>query len=709
MIHALWQNNATRRSAKPAASLETDLKATVTRATKPHGGLMQFRSFLRYARFLILAAVLALTATLALAAEEPAVETPAPAVPDVLLAPPGKAAPEPAAAPAGMDWTEASAFLDGLVESQLVVRNIPGACLAVVKDGKIVALKGYGYANLEKKLRVDPAKTLFRPGSISKLLVWTALMQLSEAGKLELAADVNRYLKNFQINAAFSKPVTAADLLIHTPGFEERSIGIEAGSTKDLIPLGQLLAEIQPNRVYVPGTTPAYSNYGAGLAGYLVESISGLPYEQYLDENIFKPLNMTRSTFRQPIPEAWAPDMATGYTNNNGIFKAQDFELINVSPAGSLSATAQDMAAFMIAQLQNGRYNDKRILKEETAAAMHSRHFSLDERLSSAAYGFYEWLAQGRRLVLHEGSTSYFHSLLALYPDKNLGLYLSFNSPGGEAAHREIVLAFLDRYFPATTRVEPALAPDVSTAAPSDLDGWYLSSRVSYSTIDALTRLFQQRRVVAQKDGTLSVGSFLGNCSIWEPIGPRLYRHKDHKEILAFYPRDGLVTGLALNSSPSVVLLKLERRIETQPVQFGLLGLCILILLTAYLSWPLVYWARRGENPVRPYVPALPGWLAVATGFLFAVFFALYFLVLLPSLSNGFTWYLRIILALPYLALALGLCMAGLWALMWFGETFGRKPKRWGLYGHIHYLVVLAACAGLLWFLKYWKLLWLPF
>ena len=143
-----------------------------------------------------------------------------------------------------------------------------------------------------------------------------------------------------------------------------------------------------PNRIYPPGTVPAYSNYGAALAGYIVERVSGHPFNQYVEENIFKPLGMTHSTFVQPLPPSLAPYMSSGFQlASDG---PKPFEVVTPFPAGSLSSSAADMARFMMAHVQDGQLGDARILRSETARLMHSRQFALDPAANAMAYGFYE-------------------------------------------------------------------------------------------------------------------------------------------------------------------------------------------------------------------------------------------------------------------------------------------------------------------------------
>src|SRR5262245_59674944 len=255
--------------------------------------------------------------------------------------------------------TDVEAFLDGVLPLQLKSADIAGATVAVIKDGKLLFAHGYGYADVKQKKPVSAQETLFRPGSISKLFTWTAVMQLFEQGKLDLDRDINEYL-DYKIPDAFGKPITLKNILTHTPGFEEQIKDLF--ETKPSTPnLGQYLKTHIPKRIYPPGTVPAYSNYATAVAGYIVERVSGRPFEQYVDENILKPLKMTHSMFAQPLPSNLAPLMSGGY--RLGSDSAGPFEIVNPFPAGSLSSSAADMAQFMMAHLQDGQLGDVRILK----------------------------------------------------------------------------------------------------------------------------------------------------------------------------------------------------------------------------------------------------------------------------------------------------------------------------------------------------------
>ncbi len=226
-------------------------------------------------------------------------------------------APAAASAPATLTATDAEAWLDGYMPYALKRGGVAGAVVVVVKDGQVLVEKGYGVSDTKTGAPVDPKKTLFRPGSVSKLFTWTAVMQQVEAGKIDLDADVNKYL-DFKIPPRDGKPVTMRNIMTHTTGFEETSKGLIVLEPKNLPTLEHELKKWVPTRVFAPGTTPAYSNYGAALAGYIVQRVSGEDFDAYVENHIFKPLGMANATFRQPLPASLAPQMSKGYNSADG-------------------------------------------------------------------------------------------------------------------------------------------------------------------------------------------------------------------------------------------------------------------------------------------------------------------------------------------------------------------------------------------------------
>ena len=300
---------------------------------------------------------------------------------------------------------DVNSWLDGFIPYAIGKGDIPGAVVVVVKDGQILTSRGYGYADVSKRKKVDPATTLFRPGSVSKLFTWTAVMQQVELGKIDLNADVNKYI-DFKIPPYHGQPITVLNLMTHTPGFEEAVKDLITLDQKDYVPFDTLLKRWVPKRIYAPGTTPAYSNYGASLAGYIVQRVSGEPFDGYVARHIFAPLGMQHATFTQPLPTNLKPLMSEGYVS--GKDKPYGYEFVSAAPAGSLAASGEDMGRFMIAHLQNGQYNGNRILQPATAQLMHAQANLPFPHLDGMAHGFYETNINGMRVIAHGGDTEAF-------------------------------------------------------------------------------------------------------------------------------------------------------------------------------------------------------------------------------------------------------------------------------------------------------------
>jgi len=430
--------------------------------------------------------------------------------------------------------TDLEAFLDGLIPAQLEREDIAGAAVAVVKDGKVLFAKGYGFSDVEKRKSVSPAETLFRPGSISKLFTWTSVMQLVEQGKLDLDRDVNDYL-DYKISPAFAKPITLRNILTHTPGFEETAKELFVEDASKMRPLGEYLREHTPGRIFPPGVTPAYSNYATAMAGYIVQRTSGKPFEQYVADNIFIPLGMGHTTFVQPLPANLSPLMSNGYQRASK--EAKPYEFVQAFPAGSVATSAADMCIFMMAHLQDGRWNDKQILKPETAKLMHARAFGSDPRLNGMALGFYEETRNGHRIIGHGGDTLYFHSDLHLIHDSNVGFFVSYNSAGkGEVSGRTILFEkFLDRYFPYTP---PAAAVVSAKENAEQVAGLYVASRRGEKSFLKVTEFIGQAKAFANSDGTLSIDPLKGSngeLKRYEEISPLLYRQVNGQDLIGFH------------------------------------------------------------------------------------------------------------------------------------------------------------------------------
>ena len=481
-----------------------------------------------------MATTLALLLTMGAAVAAPAarVSAPAPATSAGVAAPaPASTAaavpenPGAATAPA-MTTHDVQTFFDSLVPYAIHRADIAGGVIVVVKDGKVLFAKGYGYADVAKRTPVIADRTLFRPGSISKTFTWTAVMQLVGEGKIDLDADVNRYL-DFKIPEKFGKPITMRDLMTMTPGFEDTVHDEFVSTPQQLFPIGEYVKKDLPTRIFPPGRIVAYSNYGATLAGYIVQRLSGEPFDQYIADHIFKPLGMDHSTFEQPLPAALVPYMSVGYRTASNK-KTIPFESVEIAPAGSLTSSGTDMARFMIAQLSDGQYDGASILSPAMTKLMHSPQSRMAPGMNGYDLGFYQENRNGLRIIGHAGDTEAFHSDMHLLLDKHVGVFMSFNSAGKAGAVEQVrtalFRAFLDRYFPYVAPQEQTVADPKADAA--RVAGWYLSSRRIVSGLRLLYAL-TQTQVTANPDGTIKIAALTdlsGTPKTWREVGPLTYR-----------------------------------------------------------------------------------------------------------------------------------------------------------------------------------------
>jgi CubicO group peptidase (beta-lactamase class C family) len=476
-------------------------------------------------------------------------------------------------------------FFGGLIPYSIERGDIAGGVITVVKDDKVILAKGYGYADKAKRTPVLPDETLFRAGSISKLFTWTAVMQLVEQGKLNLDRDVNDYL-DFKIPAKYGAPITLRDLMTHSAGFSETIRGLLVTKASELAPLRTYLVEHLPDRMYPPGKVIAYSNYGATLAGYIVQRVSGEPFETYIANHIFKPLGMNHSSFLQPLPKRLIPFMSKGYTTASAS-KPGNFEFVGTVPAGALSTTATDMAKFMLAYLQGGEYGGHRILKPSTIEEMWTLQIAPAPGINGFDLGFYQENRNGLEIVGHGGDTELFHSDLHLIPKEHVGVFMSFNSAGKEGASADvrtaIFRAFLNRYFPYKPPVQRTVSDPKRDAA--RVTGWYQSSRREDRAL-LITYAMEQSNVTARPDGTIEVNSFLtkdlaGNPLRWREVGPLDYKEIGGQAHLQFVAdRSGRILSWGSDEDATEV----EQRVDGLKTWGSLKNLLTLLLIILVLS-----------------------------------------------------------------------------------------------------------------------------
>jgi CubicO group peptidase (beta-lactamase class C family) len=592
------------------------------------------------------------------------------------------------------DAAEVGAFLDGLMAAHLADHDIVGATVAVVRDGDLLFSKGYGYADKESRTPVDAETTLFRVGSVSKLFTWTAVMQQVEEGKLDLDTDVREYI-DFDIPDTFDAPITLTHLLTHTPGFEDRGLGL-FGET-DLSRRDYLATNV-PARVRPPGTLAAYSNYGTALAGHIVERVSGLTWEEYIQERIMRPLGMDYATGAPQLPDRLAPHMATGYANEDGDVAERDFETVGwVAPAGSVSASAEAMSRFMIAHLQGGEYEGTRILEEETANLMHERAFAHDDRLPGFALGFYEKNSHGLRIIGHGGDTQWFHTDMALIPDEDVGVFVSYNTAAGaQLSFRPFLQTFLDHYYPAER-------PTPAVESSEDLGryvGVYRMNRMSFTTFEKVAGLLATMSV-EESDGGLILESPFGPAR-FVPVGPGLFEETDGTDLLSFRVDDsGRATHAFVGSLPMMALDRVDG-LQSPGLHLTLLGLAVAAFVITLIALPVRILMRRKFKEIRPYTAhewraRVIAWVLALVNLAFVVGVAVV-ASNFTALAEGSTGGITVALTFGVLGALLTVGVAVYAVLAW-------KHGLWTLWGRLRYTLFATVAVSFVLVLNYWNLI----
>jgi CubicO group peptidase (beta-lactamase class C family) len=578
------------------------------------------------------------------------------------------------------------AFMDEKIPEQLEVLRVPGAAVSVVADGRQNFAKGYGLADTENERPMVAERTPLHINSVSKLFTATAVMQLVEQGKLDLDTDVNEYLSEFEIRDTYPEnPVTLRHLLTHTAGFEDPLIELDRGSGGDSPDLGEYLADSQPERVRPPGQVHSYSDYGFELAGYLVQVRSGVPFERYVEQQIFAPLGMTNTMFATE----------RGYDNQ--------------APSVGVVSTASDMSRFMLAHLGNGAVGGDRILKESTAKLMQRRQFGQDPKLPGLTYPLFEAYIGGERLLGHSGEGPGSHSMLSLLPEQGVGMFVTYNGDGQSehpvldgtfGAREDLRNDFVSTFFPGSTS-----ASQPATQADSDrYTGTYRLTKFRHRDPALLLTLLTvpDLRVTANDRDGLTTTGFTTDPDqveqVWEPVGRGVFRDKVSAEKLAFV-EDNDGEAILAATSYNYYSLVFERMSWYESVTLHLIvaGGALLVVSTM-LVWPITALARRIWRTGEPH----PGgraarWIAATTGVLLVGSVA--GLQHLLVLAGGGSTVLLTVLQAASAVGAVGVVATSTYAgLAW-------RSRRWGRLGTAHYTAEAAALVTLLVFAYHYGLL----
>ena len=622
------------------------------------------------------------------------------------------------------DPAELESFLDAYLAEQMDEHHIPGVVITFVKDGEVFFSKGYGYTDIERQVPFDPEQTLLTTASLGKAFTAVGVLQLNERGVIDLHEDVRPYFKDFQLETRFDEPLTFANLLTHTDGFEARMIGVAAQTQDDLLPLGQLIHAYTPTQVYPPGEYMTYGDFAANLSGYMTQEISGQPFEQYMDNNILAPLGMTSSTFNQHLSNEMMNRLATGYEYQDGQQEAVPFFYIRYAPQGGLRTTATDMNQFMLVLLNGGTYDNAQILNEKTVQMMFTQQFAPDPKMAGITYGLFEHFENGQRVLLRDGDGVGTRSRMVLFPEQDMGFFISYNS-GDSNLRMNIVSAIMDRYFPDPTSAPVPMEGYQERA--NMFTGTYRQLQADVTTFGKSMFFFSQLiEVTATDEGYLSIaatgmggdqssvmGGFEGT-SLWVEIEPLYFERVDGKGQLSFVQDESgdiiqMISGQGYHSTFTKLPWYESQSFHIVLIELAAL-LIISMIISTFVNMPLGALVRRirkqtsSEN--NPWLAVFARvWAAVVSGmlalFVFRAIGVLYAIDAIAGMPN-FVWgvndeivgalnsiYLPIFLALP-LPIFAGLAWGNRW---------------WKVSTRVHYTLVTLAVMAVIWWADYWNLL----
>jgi CubicO group peptidase (beta-lactamase class C family) len=438
-------------------------------------------------------------------------------------------------------------FLDPLFAREMKQHQVPGAVILVMHEGKTVFTKGYGLADVARARPVVPERTIFRIGSISKVVTAVALLQMIDAGKAALDDDVNMHLEKFHVDDTFPEPVRLKNLLTHTAGFDQLGYGRHVLAREQETPLADFLKN-NLVRVRPPGEITCYDTYAVTLAGYLVEVLSGEPYHRYIEKHIFEPLAMTRSEIY--VPEALKDDVAVGYSGTDALV-AERWEFMNTDPASTINSTATDMARFMQMLMGDGEVDGHRILSAESSAGIKKRQFGNHPCLPGFTWLLWEDTTYGINALSHGGSMTGFACFMYLLPANEIGIFVAVNREDGSMVHAilsplvEMLLrtgavdASLEESFTRAPERQPSVRVDV----PRFL-GMYADSGYNHSRPQNGGWSKDPFEVIADAHGRLMFGGL--PC---EPLQPLLFERKDGLLIAFRENEKGEITHMLVRQS----------------------------------------------------------------------------------------------------------------------------------------------------------------
>jgi len=422
-----------------------------------------------------------------------------------------------------------SEVFDKAITEAMKTNHIPGVGFVVVQDGKTIYKKGYGIANMATGDKVDPDKSIFRIGSISKALTLLTLSRLVDQGRVNLDDDVTKYFDHMDNSMGFKDPVTIAHVLTHTSGFDQVGLGrhiydyelslddrkAQRGSISDFLKDNNL------RRITKPGAYFRYDTYGATLAGAIIEQVTGLPYNQAMKKELFDVIGMDRTAVE--VNNAYMDDLAMGHGYNEGQYEVMPYEVYQTTPASSIDATPADMGRLLEVLTGDGSNGRGRLFSKDMMNKIRQIQYQPHPEFVGISHGLWQSNYIGNlpdayaiSTLGHGGDMLGTSGLMTTIPSMNIGLYITINrndEGGGERVNiGRLVMPLLMEYLQIEKNAEPFELP--STVVNVDLTeyaGKYYFGVFCHSCTDEEYSRYAWRRssrphVISLKDDALLLG-----------------------------------------------------------------------------------------------------------------------------------------------------------------------------------------------------------
>lgn len=580
---------------------------------------------------------------------------------------------------AAINW---QALADSTIGADIAEGEAPGAVVLVVDQRGETFVATYGVCQTDAQLSVTDS-TLFEVGSIGKVVTAIATLQLVDRGLLDLHADLTMYLDGWELEPPGETPLTIHHLLTHSGGLNDRAIGYAQRTADGLPTLDDHLRSSFPTFFAEPGAYISYSNYGFGLAGYLVERASGLSFAESATQTVLRPLGMRFAGYGADARGT----RAVGYAKRGDSFEAAPTLHRPVTPAGSLLASALDMRQLLLALLNEG----EPVLAAEETAQMLSVQQTMHPALMGNTFGLEESRWGTVRGFGKGGSVPGFVSYMAVLPEQGIGLFASVNA-SNDAPVERFVFAATRALAGADAAPQGARAGGSQMARPagaidaSAFAGEYRSNRYDRTSVEKLLN-FEVRNIYETGEGNLALWHD-GAMNVYVPEDNGLFRHEtDPQRALVFEAGDdGNVTHAFFNDriAGGYVPVVWERTgfFSGNGYVNEIFGVVLLVAL-AYLVWPIVggirLLRRRSSMREKPRQRMLRRAMHLA-GFLTSAallaYTVLYFIPLLrarPELVFGLPSELAPWAFLPALVVVGFLVYAVLWLLSFRSRAAGWK------------------------------------